>query len=223
MIDRLKPIILLTFPRTGASRIVGYCSEMLSLNKRFNLVPDELTHCQQEELLPRLSLLNERLKDREIFATKLHIHKFMHLDYPQITRMIDWVNLNTNNYHFLILNRLNTLELCLSYLRAQHTGIWGPEVRLYSETSIVVPKIAVEKFNQEMRFFNSICSEFDASIRRISYERVFETKEDNDMLKKLTLIDFKQIGANGRYKNGTKDYFSNLNQIKEWLDGGLST
>ena len=39
---------------------------------------------------------------------------------------------------------------------------------------------------------------------------------------KFEFLDFKQIGANGRYKNGTKDYFSNLNQIKEWLDGGLS-
>lgn len=220
MSDQLKPVIFLTFPRTGGSRLVTYCNKVLASSERFVKVPAELTECHQDEQLLKLNTIDQHINNNRIFATKLHLQRYM--PFSKAKYMIDWVNRVAPSCAFLKLKRENTFEQCLSYLKSLHVDLWGPESSNSLKTPIRATKSQVKEFKYQVRAFDIMCAGFDVNIKSITYEGVYQNFNDLKTLKDETSIDFSSGELGSRYGTGHHSDFENLDQIKEWLNNSSS-
>jgi uncharacterized protein (UPF0212 family) len=216
-----KPIIILTFPRTGSSRLVMFLQKTLSISNRYVKVPGELTDCRQTEYFPALSNIILLSQQQKIFVTKLHLNRFMHFDHSEILYipgLLNWIECLKDSCNFVVVKRLNELDTCISYIKAQHTSLWCPAGGANLEKPIIVSRSAVEEFKIELSNFNSLCGKIDVNIPVITYESLYQNPRNFEDLRKICILP-KKICLGQRYNsNGHETDIANILQVKEWMN-----
>ena len=216
----MKSTVLLTFPRTGASFIVGTLRQYAVRQNQYVQIDDEVDLFRQHNPYDTFKLLNNLLYDEKLFITKTHVHRLILFSYTLILGAAEWINKNRNNINFLIMDRQDNLALCLSYLKAQYTTVWHGS---YDISPITVPRFAVDKFISEINFARDFYKLLDPSIPTITYENIYQTKQDHKILADIIAdkgprqIEEISTTQSTKYNKNIENDFANLSEIKEWL------
>ena len=208
----MKSKVLLTFPRTGASSLVGTLRWQLESHPCYADHPKEVTDCHNWDLMNRVALLNSALVQERVLATKMHLNKFINCQYTTIEALIQWISNNRSRCDFVIVDRSSVEDLMLSYLKAEHTNVWSGGSDLTAK--IHVPKIAVKKSMAEYRFFTDLAGELD--LPKITYEGIYQ---GDDLSRMTEIYGWPKLNLpKVKYNPSIRDDFDNLEQILEWID-----
>jgi hypothetical protein len=208
----MKSKVLLTFPRTGASSVVGTLRWALESHPHYTDHPKEVTDCHNWDLMNRLEELNSALVQDKVLATKMHLNKFINCQYTTIEAAVRWILDNRSKCDFVIMDRLSVEDLILSYLKAEHTNVWSGRSDLAAK--IRIPKIAVRKSLAEYRFFSDLTAELD--LPRITHEGIYQ---GDDLARMTEIYGWPKLNIpKVKYNPSIRDDFDNLEQILEWIN-----